>query len=91
MHILLAAIATTGPTGVNGSTVGTAQDLTFGIPIGVFWTLAIILLFWLRTGHERAHRRQALRRAFRDLHERGRLPELEQYEPAPTSRENLPR
>jgi len=82
MHVLLA---------LTGTQWGTAQDLTFGILIGAFGAVAIMTLFWLRTGHERAHRHQVLRRAFRDTDERGRLHELEEQEPPPQAREMFPR
>lgn len=82
MHALLA---------LTGTQWGTAQDLTFGILLGVFCALVIMLLFWMRTGHERAHRDQVLRRAFRHSHERGRLKELEEHEPPPQAKEMFPR
>lgn len=74
-----------------GVQIGTAQVLTFAILISGFCVLVFMILFWMRTGHERAHRLHYLRHsAARDPgHER--LQELEDHEPPPQTGENLPR
>jgi hypothetical protein len=82
MHTVLA---------LTGAQWGTAQDLTFGIPIGAFGAVVILALFWARSGHERAHRLRVLGRDFRREHERRRPQELEDLEPPPQTGENLPR
>lgn len=60
---------------VHGAQLGTAQVMTFAILLGTFNTLVVLILFWLRSGHERS-RREALAEREREREEsrwRGRV------------------
>lgn len=76
---------------LTGTQWGTAQNETFGILIGVFIMVVLLTLFWSRTGHETAHRRNVMRQVARAALERGRPQELEDQEPPPRAGESLPR
>ena len=75
---------------ISGTTWGTAQDLTFGIPLGMFCALFFVSLFLLRSGHERAHRLQVLRERRREelTHQRPRT--LETVHGSPSAEEGRP-
>lgn len=75
----------------SGSTIGTAQDMTFAILLGVFIALAILALFFFRSGHERAHRRQVLREQRRNELSYQRSAQLEAIHEHPAVGEGLPR
>lgn len=71
---------------------GTAQDLTLGIFMGVTIAVAILSLFFLRSGHERAHRSHVLRGSHAEqIREWRRSEELERLEPPPRHGEATPR
>lgn len=76
---------------LSGAQWGTAQDLTFGILFGAFNAVVILSLFWARTGHERAHRTQELRRFRREELGHERPETLERLERPPRRGEELPR
>lgn len=81
----------TGLIALTGTQWGTAQDLTFGILLGAFGAVVIMAMFWTRSGHERVHRLQELRRVMREEHERYRPEDLEGQELPPRTGEDLPR
>lgn len=83
---ILAAIS-----GAYGQHWGTAQDLTFGIPMGGFITLVLVSLFLFRSGHERAHRLQLLRERRRAELEHRRPDQLEAIHDRPQVEEAWPR
>ena len=75
----------------NGSRLGTAQDMTFAIPLGVFMALAVAQLFWLRSGHERASRNIQVRRQIEKERTQERSRILEAHEIPAGHGEGLPR
>lgn len=70
---------------------GTAQDITAGILFGLIGLAFIMSLFYLRSGHERAHRRHVLRKNAQRQQQRDRPKQLRDLEPPPQEGENLPR
>lgn len=76
---------------VEGARLGTGQDMTFAIPLGVFVALAIVFLFWLRSGHERAQRQTELRRQRQREEEQERSLVLQAHEPPPGTGDAGPR
>lgn len=88
MHLeLLFAV----PIAVKGPVIGTAQVLTFGLPLGAFSGLVFLALFVYRSGHERAHRLQVLREQRRAELEHQRPDQLEVIHEHPNIEESLPR
>jgi hypothetical protein len=75
---------------ISSSQVGTAQDLTLGIPMGVTVALVLISLFLYRSGHERAHRLQVLREERRQELEHQRPEMLEAIHREPRVEEGAP-
>lgn len=74
-----------------GARLGTAQDETFAVILGTFMTLSLLMMFWLRSGHERA-RRSVLVRRERDREEtRERAQILEAHSLPARAGEELPR
>lgn len=74
-----------------GATLGAAQNLTMGILLGTFIALAILTLFFFRSGHERAHRRQLLRELRREELQHQRSEQLEAFHDQPPLEEGLTR
>lgn len=87
---VLAGLLTVSPREMTPTEWGTAQDLTLGIFMGTTIFFALMIMFWLRSGHERAHRTNAMRlmrekeRTFR------RSEELEAQLPPPQPGESKP-
>lgn len=75
---------------LSGTTWGTAQDLTFGIPLGIFFAIVLLSMFVLRSGHERAHRTQVLREQRREELSHQRPKNLELLHEHPSLEEGRP-
>lgn len=91
MHPLLIALLAVGtPAQPTSTQIGTAQVLTFGIPLGGFGFLVLLSLFVFRSGHERAHRAQVMRRQRRAELEHERPSQLEAIHAHPSIEEELP-
>ena len=88
---LLAATAAGTKGGISESAIGTAQVLTFGLPLGTFGMLVFLSLFVYRSGHEKAHRAQVLREQRREELGHQRPDQLEAIHEHPSIEEELPR
>lgn len=86
MHEILAVVYQ-----ISGQRWGTAQDLTFGIPMGITIALTLASLFAYRSGHERAHRIQVLREQRREELSHQRPQQLEALHDEPHIEEGAPR
>lgn len=85
--VLLAAHAPTQ----TGARIGTAQDMTFAIVLGTFMALVVVLLLWLRSGHERARRRAVVQRQREQEATKERARILDAHDLAPRHGESAPR
>lgn len=94
MHVvvLLGLLAAVGnKAAVSQTQIGTAQVLTFGLPLGAFGALVFLSLFVYRSGHEKAHRQQVLREQRREELSHERPKQLEMIHEHPSVEEELPR
>lgn len=93
MHLTATLLASAAGTliAVNSARLGTAQDMTFAIPIGVFMALALLFLFWLRSGHERAQREVQVREQQDRERSQERSHVLQAHELPAGSGEQMPR
>lgn len=85
-HLLLATNPLT-----YGARLGTAQDETFAILLGTFMTLSVLMLFWLRSGHERSRRAVMTRRQRNRENDRERARILDAHSLPARAGEDLPR
>lgn len=91
MDLIVQLLAASTGARLSETAIGTAQVLTFGIPLGVFGTIVFLSLFLYRSGHERAHRAQVLREQRREELQHQRPERLELIHEHPSIEEELPR
>lgn len=87
MHPVLVMILAT----VDETRLGTAQVMTFAIPLGFFMAVVVASLFWLRSGHERARRQVLVFRQLAREQEIERSQILDAHEPPAGRGERTPR